>query len=120
MKSCEMNKEIRAAIKEKGLHHHQIANALHIAPGTFSVWLQSELDQEKKEKIFEVIKRGNVPTTAEMNTQVRKAMKEKGVCGYEVANELGVKPATFCHWMQSEFSPERKKRVLQAIKNIKA
>lgn len=120
MKSYEMNTDIRAAIKEKGLHHHQIANALRITPGTFSNWLQSELDQEKKEKIFEVIERGYLPETKRMNLQVRWAMEKHGICAYEIANELGIKPGTFAHWMQSELTPERKKRVLQAIRSIKS
>jgi len=49
------NIEIRQAIAKKRLRFYEVANALGITCWTFSVWLRSELPQEKKEEILKVI-----------------------------------------------------------------
>lgn len=53
-----------------------------------------------------------------LNTEIRELMKKKGLAQYEVANELGISPGTFAHWLQSEITGEKKERVLRAIENI--
>lgn len=61
LKSCKaeeahnLNADIRAIIKEKGLAQYEIANEIGINPITFSSWLQSELNQERKERVLAAI-----------------------------------------------------------------
>lgn len=118
MKACYLNQDVRRAIEESGLRYYQVAYALNIAQSTFTNWMQSELPPEKKELIFEVIKKGSVPTAEEMNQEVRAEMEEKGIRAYEIANAMKVRPNTFAHWMQAELSPDKKRRVLRAIASI--
>lgn len=53
-----------------------------------------------------------------LNVEIRDKMKKKGIRQYEIANELQLAPGTFAHWLQSELTPERKERVLNAIASI--
>lgn len=49
------NLEIRQAIAKKRLKHFEVAKALGITQTYFSHLLQTELDEERKAKILEVI-----------------------------------------------------------------
>ena len=49
------NLEIRQLIREKRLKHYEVAAALGIAETTFCRWLRTELPEEWKIKIKEVI-----------------------------------------------------------------
>lgn len=53
----------------------------------------------------------------DLNTLIRSEIKAKGLTHYEVATALGITPATFSTWLQSELSPARKKRIRAAIRN---
>lgn len=55
MKSNKINTEIRKAIAGKGLRHYEVANALGVTVYTFSHWLQSELPEERKDRILKAI-----------------------------------------------------------------
>lgn len=119
MKSKYLNVEVREAIKARGLKHCDVADALGISAVNFSVWLQSELSKEKKRRVLKAVRSCKPDRGGCKNEDVRAAMKEKGLAAYEVANELHINPGTFSHWMQTELSPERKDRVLAAIRNAK-
>ncbi len=49
------------------------------------------------------------------NTEVRKAVFENNLKMYQIAEKIGINSYTLSHWMQTELSPERKARVLNAI-----
>lgn len=53
-----------------------------------------------------------------LNTDIREAIKKSGLKHYEIASALGIATATFACWLQTELSPERKKRILAAIHNF--
>lgn len=53
-----------------------------------------------------------------LNVEIRNKMKERRIYQYEVANQMGLAPVTFAHWLQTELTPERKERVLAAIESI--
>ena len=55
MKSKYMNKDIREAIKKKGLCQYEVAQTLGIYPETLAHWLSMNLTEEKKNRIFEAI-----------------------------------------------------------------
>ncbi len=49
------NNDIREEIERKRLHHYEVAEKLGISPWTLSVWLRSELNEERKNRIKEAI-----------------------------------------------------------------
>lgn len=121
MKAIYLNTEVREAIKKSGLTRYEIANAMEVSQNTLAIWLQSELTEERKKRILEVIKNHNGAKTKAiyLNTDIRRAIDEKKLNLYEVANEMGITPPTFSHWLQKELSQERKEKILAAIENIK-
>ena len=119
MKAKYLNQEIRKAIRLSGLTYYQVANGLGIANTTFSTWLQSEMDRERKRRVMEVVGNYEGKRAEDLNTEVRAIIRAKGLKNYEVANQLGIRPASFSRWLQSEMSQERKELVLEAIENIK-
>lgn len=118
MKAKYLNQDIRKAIEQSGLAYYQVANGLGIANATFSIWLQSELSPERKNRVMEVVGNYRGKKSTELNKDVRKAIRAKGLKNYEIANQLGIKPTSFARWLQSEMPQERKERVLAAIESI--
>ena len=53
----EQNKDIRASIKESGVHMYEIAHELGISDAWFSKLLRYELPAEKKTQILQAIER---------------------------------------------------------------
>ena len=49
------NIALRKKILSKGLKHYEIAKHIGISPGTFSIWMRSELPPEKKKLINQAI-----------------------------------------------------------------
>ena len=49
------NSEIREIIRKNRIFHYEIAEELGISEPTFSKWLRSEMDSEKKEKVVRAI-----------------------------------------------------------------
>ena len=47
-------------------------------------------------------------------------MFKSNVRQWEVAEQLGVSEVTICRWLRSELSENKKKQILQAIKDVKA
>lgn len=120
MKAIYLNTDVREAIKKSGLAHYEIANEMEVSQNTLATWLQSELTEERKERILEAIKNHNGAKTKAiyLNTDIRRAMHEKKLTHYEIANEMGITPPTFSHWLQKELSQEQKERVFAAIDSI--
>lgn len=57
MKSRELNKDIRKAMKKGRICGYEIANEMHIHPSTFAHWLQVEIPAERKTQILKAIER---------------------------------------------------------------
>lgn len=49
------NKEVRLAIRKSGLYNWQVASCIPLTDGNFSKWLRLEMDDERKEIVFEAI-----------------------------------------------------------------
>lgn len=52
------------------------------------------------------------------NKEVRKAATAAGVKLWQIADKLGVVDATFSRQLRKEFSPEKRKQVLQIIREL--
>ncbi len=52
MKGIEANKEIRTAISKKRLRYYEVAQQCGVSIYTFSHWLQTELTEDKKQRIL--------------------------------------------------------------------
>ncbi len=50
------------------------------------------------------------------NFEVRQAIRESGLCAYQVAELIGISETSFSRLMRRELTPERKKQILTAIK----
>ncbi len=118
MKAKYLNTDIREAIKKSGLNNYEVASALGIATTTFASWLQTELKQDRKERILNAIQDYKGKKGIYLNLDVKEAMKKKGLANYEVANARGIRPGTFAHWLQRDLSQEQKERVFAAIDSI--
>lgn len=53
------------------------------------------------------------------NVEIRRAIFENNLKKYQVAEKLGINWSTLSRWLQTEMSPERKAKVLEAIKALK-
>ena len=51
------------------------------------------------------------------NMDVRKSIEKKRLRYFEVAAALKINPCTLSRWLQHELPPERKAKILEAIKN---
>ena len=51
------NLDVRAKINNYRLRHYEVAQSLGISEYTLSVWLRTELTQEKKAKIINAVER---------------------------------------------------------------
>lgn len=49
------NIDIRELIQRKRLKYFEVAAAIGINPHTFSQWLQTELNEERKERVLKAI-----------------------------------------------------------------
>lgn len=49
------NEKIRQAILKNRIKYYEVAAVLGISPGTFSVWLRSELSPEKERLVMKAI-----------------------------------------------------------------
>lgn len=52
------------------------------------------------------------------NLEVRSAIKQARLFGYEVAEALGISETHFSRKLRKEMNPEEKERVLAAIKKL--
>lgn len=52
------------------------------------------------------------------NVEIRRTIFENDLKKFQVAEKLGVNWSTLSRWLQTEMPPERKARVLAAIKEL--
>ena len=52
------------------------------------------------------------------NESIREEMQKNGVAQWQVADELGISEGTLSRKMRYEFTPEDKRRVLNAIAKV--
>jgi hypothetical protein len=52
------------------------------------------------------------------NIDVRELIKEKRLRHYEVAAACGVSEYTFSQWLRTELPPDKKERIIKAIKGL--
>lgn len=57
--------------------------------------------------------------SSEMNKDIRKAIEDKHIYYYEVAQELGIYPETLSKMLTMRLSDTKKKKIMQAIENVK-
>lgn len=65
------NNDIRAAAKQKGVKHWEIADKLGIIDSNFSRNLRHELSDKQKQQIFAII---DAIAAAKTNTEIEKAV----------------------------------------------
>lgn len=53
------------------------------------------------------------------NTEIRQLLDKKRIKYYELAAALKINPCTLSHWLQTELTEERKKKILKAINDFK-
>lgn len=51
---------------------------------------------------------------------IKKMIRDANLLQWEVAYEVGIRDNTFCVWLRRQLSPEREKRVLEAIERLKS
>lgn len=62
MRKFRANLDVREAAKQAGVAFWEIADELRIGSTAFTVLLRHELPQEKKDQIFEIIKKLQLET----------------------------------------------------------
>ena len=53
-----------------------------------------------------------------MNSEIKKAIKEKGLRQWMVAQQLGIGETTLVRWLRNELFEERKNAILSAIEAL--
>ncbi len=51
------------------------------------------------------------------NEEIRKQIAAKGLKQYELAYKMGISKYSLNTWLQTPLTPEREKRILEALKN---
>lgn len=49
------------------------------------------------------------------NAEIREEIKKLGVAYWQIADEIGIHPATLCAWLRHELVGERLERVRHAV-----
>lgn len=52
------------------------------------------------------------------NKKIRSAIQKAGLTYWQVADEIGIHPATLCVWLRHELTGERLERVEAAISSL--
>lgn len=52
------------------------------------------------------------------NKDIRKAIEQAGISYWQVADAIGIHPATLCVWLRHELDGEKKKKVENAIEYL--
>ena len=52
------------------------------------------------------------------NLDIRDAIKSKGICHWQLADEIGIAECTLVVWLRHKLTGERRERVLAAIERI--
>ena len=57
--------------------------------------------------------------SSEMNKDIRKAIKDKHIFHYEVAQEMGIYPETLSHLLSMKLSDKKKAQIMKAIESVR-
>ncbi len=57
--------------------------------------------------------------SSEMNKDIRKAIADKHIYHYEVAQVMGIYPETLSHLLSMKLSDKKKAQIMQAIDSFK-
>lgn len=49
------NIEVRNKIRITGVRYWEVANKIGISPSTFTVWMRTEMDSEKMQRVMEAL-----------------------------------------------------------------
>ena len=52
------------------------------------------------------------------NMDIRQEIIERRLRSYEVAAQMNISSASFCRWLQTDLTPERRKRIRTAIQEL--
>lgn len=52
------------------------------------------------------------------NMDIRQEIVEKRLRSYEVAAQMHISASSFCRWLQTDLTPERKERIRTAIDEL--
>ena len=52
------------------------------------------------------------------NMDIRQEIIERRLRSYEVAAQMNISAASFCRWLQTDLTPERRKRIRTAIQEL--
>ena len=52
------------------------------------------------------------------NKMVRNTIRNSGVKHWKIADYLGISENTFMRWLRTPLSPEKKERILEAVKKL--
>lgn len=52
------------------------------------------------------------------NMEIRQEIVQKRLRSYEVAAQMHISASSFCRWLQTDLTPERKERVRIAIDEL--
>lgn len=53
------------------------------------------------------------------NLDIREAIEKAGLKHWQIAEAVGVSHYTFCVWLRTELSPERRSRIEHALEQLK-
>lgn len=54
------------------------------------------------------------------NNDIRQMIRVLRLHHYEVAERIGISETTFCVWLRSELTEERRSRVMKAIEELRS
>ena len=52
------------------------------------------------------------------NEQIRNRIQRSGFRHWQVAQAAGIASNTFCGWLRTDLTPERKKRIVEALRTL--
>lgn len=52
------------------------------------------------------------------NMDIRQEIIERRLRSYEVAAQIGISAVSFCRWLQTDLTPERRERIRAAIQEL--
>lgn len=52
------------------------------------------------------------------NMDIRQEIIEKRLRSYEVAAQMNISAVSFCRWLQTDLTPERRNRIRTAIQEL--
>lgn len=118
---------IRQSMLIHGLKQIHVAKLLGVSQATVSLLLRYELAESEQHeivrKIEESLNENGMPITeikpprTQANTDVREKLTENGLTHYQLAEIMGVSPATLGRMLSKELPAKEKNRIIWIIEN---